>query len=60
MPNMGQDDISLLEDFLTYNASAETPRGLWAIGNGFVESEDWKDTGVHTTFVTNYLRRVAP
>ena len=53
--NMGQDDIGLLENFLTYNASSETPRGFWAIGNGFVESEDWQDAGVHTTFVTNYL-----
>jgi hypothetical protein len=53
--NMGQDDIGLLTNFLTYNASSETPRGFWAIGNGFVESEDWGGTDVHTTFVTNYL-----
>jgi hypothetical protein len=53
--NMGQDDIGLLTGFLTYNATSETPRGLWVIGNGFVESEDWGGTDVHTTFVTNYL-----
>jgi len=53
--NAGQDDIGLIEDFLTYNASSETPRGFWAIGHGFVESEDWGGTDVHTTFVTNYL-----
>ena len=53
--NMGQDDIGLLTNWLTYDASTETPRGFWAIGNGFVESEDWGGTDVHTTFVTNYL-----
>jgi hypothetical protein len=53
--NIGQDDVGLLEDFLSYNADKDAPRAFWAIGNGFVQSEDWKDTWVHTEFVTNYL-----
>jgi len=36
--NRGQRDVELVQDFLSYEADENNPRGIWAIGNGFVES----------------------
>jgi hypothetical protein len=33
----GQDDIAIVQNFLTYGANPLTPRGIWAMGHGFVE-----------------------
>jgi hypothetical protein len=35
----GQDDWSLLQDYLLLPAGTPQPRGLWVMGNGFGESE---------------------
>jgi hypothetical protein len=35
--NRGQRDVELVQDFLTYGADENSPRGLWVMGNGFVE-----------------------
>ncbi len=39
-PDRSQDDIGLLEDFLTVVPGTPMPRALYAVGNGFAESED--------------------
>jgi len=48
----GQDDIALVNDFLTYNANYLNPRGVWAEGHGFAESMDGYDAA-HTDFLNN-------
>ena len=50
----GQDDIGLVDDFLTYGASELTPRGLWVMGNGFVEGNTDVDAA-HDAFLANVL-----
>jgi hypothetical protein len=50
----GQDDIALVEDFLTYGANQLTPRGVWVMGHGFVEGNTGVDAA-HDAFLTNYL-----
>jgi hypothetical protein len=55
--DFASDDLALLEDFLSYNASVSSPRGFWASGNGFAESETKAGTvyGDHTGFLSNFL-----
>lgn len=50
----GQDDIALVTNFLTYGANPSNPRGLWAMGHGFVEGNTAIDAP-HTDFLTNIL-----
>ncbi len=52
--NRGQDDIALVQDFLTYNADAGNPRGIWAMGNGFMEGNVGIDAA-HDAFLANNL-----
>jgi len=47
----GQDDVALVSNFLTYGADASHPRGIWAMGHGFVEG----NTGLNDDFLTNVL-----
>jgi hypothetical protein len=49
----GQDDIALVVDFLTFNANENQPRGLWVMGNGFVEANSVLPA--NQTFLTNNL-----
>jgi len=50
----GSDDVGILVDFLTYGADCIHPRGLWVMGDGFVESET-ASGGAHLTFLTSQL-----
>jgi hypothetical protein len=50
----GSDDVGILRDFLTYAADYQHPRGLWVMGDGFVESET-NTGGAHLTFLTSQL-----
>ncbi len=45
-------DVEIMEDFLGYNAQVETPRGFWAIGNGFVEGQ-WNNNN-DVSLLTDY------
>jgi hypothetical protein len=35
--NRGQRDVELVQDFLTFGADENDPRGIWIMGHGFVE-----------------------
>jgi hypothetical protein len=50
----GSDDVGILTDFLTYGADYLHPRGLWVMGDGFVESEK-ASGGAHLTFLSSQL-----
>lgn len=52
--DQGADDVSILENFLSYNADYVHPRGLWVMGDGFAESEDGTG-GAHLTLLTDYM-----
>jgi hypothetical protein len=54
LPDLAADDVTILVDYLTYNADVDNPRGLWVMGNGFVESE-WTNTGHDLTLLTDYM-----
>jgi hypothetical protein len=47
----GQDDIGIVQDFLTYAANQNAPRGLWVMGHGFVEANSGYDAA-HDAFLT--------
>ena len=52
--NRGSQDIQIVQDFLLYNANQNSPRGIWVMGDGFVEAH----TGVsalHTAFLSQNL-----
>jgi hypothetical protein len=51
----GNDDVGILEDFLSYGADYHQPRGLWVMGDGFVESEYGGGDPYHQAFCTDYL-----
>jgi hypothetical protein len=55
--NRSQNDIALLNDYLTAAGGTAQPRGIFVQGNGFAQSE--KQTGAidaaHTTFLTDKL-----
>jgi hypothetical protein len=55
--NRSQNDIALLNDYLTAAGGTAQPRGLFIQGDGFAQSE--KQTGgidpAHTTFLTDKL-----
>jgi hypothetical protein len=55
--NRSQNDIALLNDFLTQAAGSAQPRGIFVQGDGFGQSE--KGSGgqdpAHTTFLTDKL-----
>src|SRR5260221_5326726 len=55
--NRSQNDIALLNDFLTASGGSAQPRGLFFQGNGFGQSE--KQAGAidasHTQFLTDKL-----
>jgi len=53
--NMGQDDVALLQDFLGYNASVESPRGFYGVGDGFVEALDLGGADPRTELVNDYF-----
>src|SRR5262249_48950964 len=56
-PNRSQNDIALLNDYLTQSAGLPQPRGLFIQGDGFGQSE--KKTGgidpTHPQFLTDKL-----
>ena len=43
-----------MQNFLTYGANELTPRGIWAMGHGFVEGNTGIDAA-HTAFLANDL-----
>ena len=49
-----QDDIALLQDFLTDGADPLIPRGIWTMGNGFVEASTDVDAA-HMAFLSDNL-----
>jgi hypothetical protein len=52
--NRGQDDIAIVQDFLTYGADEDAPRGIWCMGHGFVEGNTGIDAA-HTNFLSTNL-----
>ncbi len=54
VPNNGSNDVGILQDFLSNGAGPLDPRGLWAMGSGFVESETAAG-GAHLSFLTDNL-----
>jgi hypothetical protein len=52
--NCSQNDIALLQDFLTFEADPDYPRGIWVMGRGFVEGNTGVDAA-HTGFLANQL-----
>ena len=57
-PNRSQDDIAILRDWLQSGnpIASNLDRGLWAIGNGFIESNYGEGSGSpQDNFDTNYL-----
>jgi hypothetical protein len=52
--NVGEDDIGLIEDFLSNPAGTGQPRQLLVQGDGFAEQCD-ANGGVHLDFLNNYL-----
>src|SRR5438445_3357500 len=57
LTDRSQDDVSMLEDFMTSPAGSPSPRGVFIEGAGFVESEI--ASGIqfmsHTTLIQQYL-----
>ncbi|HET7225618.1 MAG TPA: FlgD immunoglobulin-like domain containing protein [Candidatus Eisenbacteria bacterium] len=55
--NRSQDDVTLLEDFMANTSGSPGPRGVWAMGDGFAQSE--AATGgvnpTHNTLLNTYL-----
>jgi len=37
--NRSQNDVGLIQDFMTFGANALTPRGVYVMGDGFAQSE---------------------
>ena len=54
VPNVGEDDIGLIEDFLSNSTGTAQPRQLLVQGDGFAEQCD-ANGGVHLDFLNNYL-----
>ena len=54
VPNVGEDDIGLIEDFLSTAAGTSRPRSLLVQGDGFAEQCN-DNGGVHLSFLTDYL-----
>jgi len=58
--NRSQNDVALLEDFMSFGANYLSPRGVFIQGDGFVQSET-QSGGVdpaHTTLLSTYLATV--
>jgi len=56
--NVGSDDIGLVENFLLDTRSGTINRGLWIMGDGFVEGNEYKEAGSYPQsgdFVYNWL-----
>ncbi len=55
--NRSQDDVTLLQDFMANTSGSATPRGVWAMGDGFAQSEILTGGVVasHTTLITTYF-----
>ena len=55
--NRSQDDITLITDFLANTSGSPTPRGIFVMGNGFVQAET-QAGGIyppHSTLLSDYL-----
>jgi FlgD Ig-like domain len=52
--NVGEDDIGLIEDFLSTPGGTPQPRALFVQGQGFAQDAD-AEGGTHLTFLNNYL-----
>jgi len=52
--HVGEDDIGLIEDFLSSPAGTAQPRSLLVQGDGFAEQEN-DNGGAHLDFLNNYL-----
>jgi hypothetical protein len=52
--NIGEDDIGLIEDFLSNPTGTAQPRQMLVQGDGFAEQCD-ANGGVHLDFLNNYL-----
>ena len=48
----GQNDVEVLQSFLTLPGGTPQPRGLWVMGSGFAESE----ANEHSILVNNMMR----
>jgi hypothetical protein len=56
--NVGSQDVALVEDFLLDTKGGTINRGVWFMGDGFIEGNEWKDntTGPESgDFVWNWL-----
>ncbi len=55
--NRSSDDVALIQDFLSNTSGSPTPRGIWAMGDGFAQSEVQSGGVVpsHTALITNYF-----
>lgn len=54
LPNIGQDDIGLMEDFLATPGGTAMPRALFVQGDGFAEQCN-SEGGVQLAFLNDYL-----
>ena len=52
LANRGQNDVSLLQEFMTLPGGSAQPRGAWIMGSGFGESE----TVDHSSFLSSFMR----
>jgi hypothetical protein len=53
--NRSQNDIALLNDYLTQSAGSAQPRGIFIQGDGFGQSERDNSEGQHSSFLNNML-----
>ena len=54
VPNRGSKDIEIVQDFMLYNPSELHPRGVWVMGDGFVEG-CWGASALHNAFLGTNL-----
>ena len=54
VPDIGEDDIGTIEDFLATAGGTAQPRQILVQGDGFAEQCEW-NYGVETDFLNNYL-----
>ena len=55
--DVSQNDVALLEDFMAYGANSLAPRGVWVMGDGFVQSETQATVAdpAHGELLSNYF-----
>ena len=53
--NRSQNDLAILNDYLTQSAGGAQPRGIFVQGDGFGQSERDNAEGPHSQFLTDRL-----